>query len=85
MRRRQQAHAGRASTPPAPSVEELLNIVITRQEAFDAGHLGALFDKLTATVERRWTTRRTRNCSRPIRLRFPPGPLRPSPCSSKRT
>jgi hypothetical protein len=46
MRRRKQARAGRASTPPAPSVEELLNIRILRWQAYAAGHLGALCDEL---------------------------------------
>ena len=46
MRRRKQARAGNAPTPPAPSVEELLNIRLLRWQAYADGHLGALCDEL---------------------------------------
>jgi hypothetical protein len=47
-RRQRRAVKGRQSTPSSPTVEELTGVAIDRQQAFDAGHLGALFDEVTA-------------------------------------
>ncbi len=47
-RRRRSAVRGRHSTNPTPSTEELLGIVIDRREAHEHGHIGSLFDELTA-------------------------------------
>jgi hypothetical protein len=46
----QRAPKGRRSTPPAPSIQELHGIAITRRQAYLAGHLGALFDELNANL-----------------------------------
>lgn len=48
---RRRAPKGRRATPPAQSVQELLGVSIDRHHAYLAGHQGALFDELNASLQ----------------------------------
>jgi hypothetical protein len=47
---RRRAPKGRKPTEPAPSIDQLLDTVVSRRAAYIAGHQAALFDELVAAM-----------------------------------